>query len=157
VAHLASCKSLFGLFAGVIRPGHCVDHPSPYKANIKNENIYTSTPCVSVGMLLGDLLFIFTHEKYIVSYGNLLKPYRNNSDFAALKDDQASLHKIVFFTNEWLRIEAIQSVNLDIFFLSWMTHTMSSGRTSVQERLGIRWIITAAMTSKEIFLTMKDT
>jgi len=69
-------------------------------------------------MLLGDLLFIFTHEKYIVSYGNLLKPYRNNSDFAALKDDQASLHKIVFFTNEWLRIEAIQSVNLDIFFLS---------------------------------------
>jgi hypothetical protein len=63
----------------------------------------------------------------------------------------------VFFTNEWLRIEAIQSVNLDIFFLSWMTHTMSSGRTSVQERLGIRWIIIAAMTSKENFLTMKDT
>ena len=83
-------------------------------------------------MLLGDSPFIFTQEKYIFSYGNLLKPYRNNSDFEALQDDQASLNKIVFFTNEWLPTVAIRSDNLDIVFLSWMTHTMSSGRTSVQ-------------------------
>ena len=96
-------------------------------------------------MLLEDFTFYPYpwNEKYIFNYGNLLKPYRKKSDFVTLKDDQASLHKIVLFTNEWLPTVATRSVNLDIFFLSWMTHTMSSGRTSVQERLGIREIIIA--------------
>jgi hypothetical protein len=89
-------------------------------------------------------------------YGSLLKLYRNSSDFATLKEGQASLHKIVFFTNEWLPTVATRSVSLDIFFLSLMTHTMSSGRASVQERLGIHGIIIDTMTSKEIFLTKKD-
>jgi len=70
------------------------------------------------------LPFIFTHEKYIFNYDNLLKSYRNNSNYATLKDAQASLHKIVFFTNEWLPTMATRSVNLEIFFLSWMTHTV---------------------------------
>ena len=131
-----------------MRQGHCVDHPSSFKADInplnaelnpichllallggativvvsrlrvKNESIYISTLCVPVGMLLGDFTFYLYARKIHFHYGSLLKPHRNKSDFAALKDDQASLHKIVFLMNEWFPTVATRSVSLDIFFLS---------------------------------------
>jgi hypothetical protein len=64
--------------------------------------------------------FIFTYEKYIFSYGNLLKPGRNNSGFATLKDDQASLHKIVFFTNGCTQWQFGRSISIFSFSVEWL-------------------------------------